>query len=194
MARAYAARLAAPGSSSGKVSRHDRRRNPMWQEGEVQRLNELAKEHRRELRSDEDWADDGAHTRGQQYTWGLEASIQAQHGVNSGAAAVMARRRQSGDNSDETHPIAAGSSSQHAQADGRKRGRGDDSIIPTKRHGRQQQGDQVRAGNAEGESTQEAPNTTRRSGFLVYNTLALQRLETQLQSPYYWRQAPFGDG
>ena len=69
-----------------------RRRSPMWQEGEQQRLATLAERHKLELRRNEEWVDDDTQIRGQQYSWDLEGDIQAQQNVNSGAAAVMARQ------------------------------------------------------------------------------------------------------
>ena len=181
---------------AGKVQQ-GRRRSPMWREGERHRVAAMVEQHRLELRNDEDWATDSTSARGQRYAWDLEASIQAQHGVNNGAAAVMARRQhQNGGSSTRAQPAAAGSSVQHAQGGRGKRGRVDDSPnYALRRNGAQQGSDQNETDGMAGGSY-EPPTAARRSGdgLLVYNSLSLQRLEAQLRSPYYWQRAPFGDG
>ena len=156
---------------AGKVQQ-GRKRSPMWREGERGRVGALAAQHKRETGRDADWASDSARARGQQYTWDLEAAIQEQRSVSNGAAAVMARRR-GGAGLPDTQPTAV--------ARGAKRGRVTDD-------------DAAAAGTDL--TRNDATATARRSGdsVLVFNTLSLRRLETQLRSTYYWQRAPFGDG
>ena len=170
----------------------------MWQEGERHRVAAMVEQHRLMLRNNEEWEADSTSARGQRYAWDLEASIQAQHGVSNGAAAVMARRQhQDGGGSSRAQPAAAGSSVQHAQGGRGKRGRADDGPdYALRRDGAQQGSAQNETDGATGTSTHEAPTAARHSGdgLLVYNSISLQRLEAQLRSPYYWQHAPFGDG
>ena len=109
---------------AGKIQQ-GRQHSPMWRESEGNRITALTEQHRLTLRSNEEWEVESPHARGQRYAWDLEASIQAQHGVNNSAAAVMARRRQDSGSPGRTQSAAAGSSAQHAQGGRDKRPRND---------------------------------------------------------------------
>ena len=181
---------------AGKIQQA-RQHSPMWRESERNRITALAEQHRLTLRSNEDWEDQSLQARGQRYAWDLEASIQAQQGVNNSAAAVMARRRQHSGSPGGTRPVVAGSSAQHAQTGRDKRPRSD--ISPqhaTHWDGARPQGEPDISDDAAGDPARNASTAQRHAGdgLLVFNTLSLRRLEAQLRSQYYWRPDPFGDG
>ena len=150
-----------------KVAVH-RKGSDMWQEGERTRVTELAQSYKAELSREEDWMDKRNTPRGQRYHWDSEATLQTQHGVSSGAAAVLERRRTQ-HNEQETSRLASGP--QHG-SDNHKRGHSECEV-------------------AEGGQSA-AMNTRRGDGLLVYNAQSLRRLEVQL-TPERQRE-PFGDG
>ena len=174
-----------------------RRRSHMWQEAERQRLATLAERYKQELRRNEEWVDDGTQIRGQQYSWDLEGDMQVQQNVSSGTAAVMVRRLHQTRSSTRTQSAETGSSGRHTHATSNKRGRQVETFNRAGTHDSTQlESDKNASRNANRESRQGAMTETQRStdGMLFYTPLSLQRLHAQLQTSYYWRREPFGDG
>ena len=157
---------------AGKIQ-HARHHSAMWRESEQNRIITLAEQHRLTLRSNEDWEDQSLQARGQRYAWDLEASIQAQQGVNNGAAAVMARRRQHSGSPGGTQPVVAGSSAHHARTGRDKRPRSDNGPQhATRWDGTRPQGEPDILDDAAGDPARNASTAQRHAGdgLLVFTT------------------------
>ena len=154
----------------------------MWREGERIRISTVAASYKKEIRRDESWADDGSQIRGQRYAWGAEEALQARSSVSSGAAAIIARRR----DPSETRPTT---NNTYQQARGSKRRHTGSNSECNEGASKGHYHNQPVADDAGDAGTRRAGDT-----LLVYNTITFRRLEEQLRTTYYWRREPFGDG
>ena len=166
---------------AGKIQR-SRRESPMWREGERIRISTVAASYKREVRRDESWADDVSQVRGQRYAWGAEEALQARSNVSSGAAAIIARRR----DPSKTRPTT---NNTNQQARGSKRRHTGSNSECNDNASKGHNHNQPVADDAGDMGTRRVGDT-----LLVYNTITFRRLEEQLRTTYYWRREPFGDG